>query len=421
MLKKNDENLHPTETAPASARSRYGLDWLIFFVSDVQTGFGAFVAVFLTAQAWPQRDIGMVLTISGLVPLVAQIPIGALVDRLRSIRAAIGVALIAIGVCAFSFATWPVFPVVAVTRIVHALASSALTFLLVTLSLGLAGSTGISTRLGRNAAFASAGTGIAAAVMGACGYYVSSQAVFFLAASLVIPALYSLSRIRPEEIVLDSRDRDDAIAAGTPVKAQESWQTGLLGLARNRPLVIFAGCIVLFHLANAAMLPLAASMLTLRSSHAAPAMVAAAIVLPQLTVTFLSPWVGWAGQRWGRHPFLVLGFASLAVRGFFFAWTTDPMLLVLIQLLDGISAAVLGVLVPLTIADLARDSGHFNLAQGIVGSAVGIGAAISTTLAGWVSDFYGSYAAFLVLAVMAVVGVSVVAFVMPETRPRPVR
>ncbi|MEP9375352.1 MFS transporter [Aquabacter sp. CN5-332] len=399
------------EPQPISARSRRGLDWLVFFVADIQTGFGPFVAVFLTTQKWTQVDIGLVLTIGGLVSLVGQIPLGALLDRVRSVRAAAAVSLVVIAVSAFAFAAWPLFPVVLASRVFHAAASCVLGLALVSLSVRLARAGHISERLGRNAAFASAGTGIAAAVMGAAGYYLSSHAVFFLAAALVLPALFALSSIRPEEISAS------AIAAA-PREGDGNLIAGVFTLARNRPLVIFALCVMLFHLANAAMLPLAASMLTMRSSEAATVMVAAAMVVPQFTVTVLSPFVGRFAQRWGRRPLLLLGFGALFVRGVLFAMVTDPEILVMIQILDGISAAVLGVLVPLIIVDVAQASGHFNLAQGTIGCAMGIGAAISTTLAGFAADNFGSYAAFEMLAAIAGVGFLTVLLVMPETRSR---
>lgn len=399
-------------TVPQPSRgSRRGLDWFVFFVADVQTGFGAFVAVFLTTQRWTQVDIGLVLTVSGLVGLVGQVPLGAFVDSVRSVRATAAVALTAIGIAAFAFAAWPIFPVVLASRVLHAAASCIVSFAIVSLSLGLAGPAGMGERLGRNAAFASAGTGIAAAVMGLCGQYLSSQAVFFLATALVAPALFALTRIRPGEI------RAASAAPRREGKGLQASLAGLAVLARNRTLVIFAGCIAMFHLANAAMLPLAASMVTLRSSQAATLMVAAAVIVPQLTVTVLSPWIGRAAQRWGRRPFLILGFVALAVRAFLFSLTGDPKLLVLFQVLDGVSATVLGVLVPLTIADLARGSGHFNLAQGLVGCAMGIGAAVSTILAGFMADSFGSYAAFTTLAAVATAGLVLITLTMPETRP----
>lgn len=395
----------------SSRGSRRGLDWFVFFVADVQTGFGAFVAVFLTTQRWTQVDIGLVLTVSGLVGLVGQVPLGAFVDSVRSVRATAAVALTAIGISAFAFAAWPIFPVVLASRVLHAAASCIVSFAIVSLSLGLAGPGGMSERLGRNAAFASAGTGIAAAVMGLCGQYLSSQAVFFLAAALVAPALFALTRIRSEEI------RPAPAAPRGEGGGLKASLAGLAVLGRNRTLVIFAGCIAMFHLANAAMLPLAASMVTLRSSQAATLMVAAAVIVPQLTVTVLSSWMGRAAQRWGRRPFLILGFVALAIRAFLFSLTGEPQLLVLFQVLDGVSATVLGVLVPLTVADLARGSGHFNLAQGLVGCAMGIGAAVSTILAGFMADSFGSYAAFTTLAAVAAAGLVLITLTMPETRP----
>ena len=167
------------------------------------------------------------------------------------------------------------------------------------------------------------------------------------------------------------------------------------------------------------MLPLAASMLTLRSSEAATIMVAAAMVIPQFTVTLLSPWVGRTAHRLGRRPLLLFGFGALFVRGLLFAMTSEPRLLVAIQVLDGVSAAVFGVLVPLTIVDLTREHGHFNLAQGAIGCAMGIGAAISTTLTGYITDNFGSYAAFDILTALAAVGFAAIALAMPETKPPP--
>ena len=395
----------------ASARSLRSLDWLVFFVADIQTGFGPFVAVFLTTQKWTQVDIGLILTVSGLVSLIGQVPIGAIVDAARSVRAVAALALVAVGASAFAFAAWPIFPVVLASRVIHAAASCMLGLALVSISLGLAGENGMSERLGRNAAFASAGAGIAAAVMGACGYYLSNRAVFLLAGALALPAAFALSRIPADEIGPAS----DA-ARGAPT-SPGALAAGLGEIVRSRTLVIFAVCIVLFHLANAAMLPLAASMLTLRSSEAATIMVAAAMVVPQFVVTLFSPWVGRMAHRWGRRPMLLLGFGALCVRGLLFATTNEPYLLVLIQVLDGVTAAALGVLAPLTIVDLTREHGHFNLTQGVIGCAMGIGAATSTTLAGYVSDNFGSRAAFDILAALAAVGFLTVALAMPETRP----
>lgn len=394
-----------------SRGSRRGLDWFVFFVADVQTGFGPFVAVYLTAEKWTQTDIGLVLTIGGLVGLAGQIPGGAIVDAARSTQRTAALAVVTIGASAFALAAWPIFVVVLGSRIAQAGASCVLGPAMAAISLGLVGRDAIGDRLGRNASFASIGTGLAAASMGACGYYLSNQAVFFVAAAMVVPAMLALFQIKSGEI--DQTRAHGGMKQSNPSKVA----LGLRTLLGNNPLRIFAGCVILFHLANAAMLPLAASMVTLRSSEIATILVATAIIVPQLIVALVSPWVGHEAQRWGRRPLLILGFGALAFRSMLFTLVVNPYLLVVVQLLDGISAAVLAVMVPLTIADVSRYTGHFNLAQGVVGCAAGIGAAVSTTLVGYLSDHFGSYTAFAALAGIAAAGFAMVWLAMPETRP----
>jgi len=394
-----------------SAASLRGLDWFVFFVADVQTGFGPFVSVFLTTQKWTQVDIGLVLSAAGFVSLIGQMPGGALVDAARSERRVAGIAIAAICFSALGYAALPVFPMVLSAAIVQALASCVLGPALVAISLGLVGHAAISDRLGRNARFASIGNGLAAAAMGACGYLLSARAVFVVTVLLLIPALLALRSINPSEI-----DPERAHGA-TPRARPERRQRGLGDLVYNRPLLIFAGCLLLFHLANAAMLPLMGSVVTMRSARWATILIAACIVVPQLVVAATSPWMGRRAQIWGRRPLLLVGFAALPLRGILFALVTDPHLLVLVQLLDGLTAAVFSVMVPLVVADLTRGSGHFNLGQGIIGTFVGIGASLSATLAGYISDHFGSPAAFAGLAGIAAIGFTIVWLFMPETRP----
>ena len=183
-------------------------------------------------------------------------------------------------------------------------------------------------------------------------------------------------------------------------------------------LLVFGVAILLFHLANAAMLPLMASVLTTRSSQWASVLIALCMVGPQIIVALVSPWVGRQAERWGRRPLLIAGLAALPIRGLLFALLDDPVLLVGAQLLDGVTACVFSVLVPLTIADLTRGTGRFNLTQGLIGTMMGVGASLSPLIAGTLADRQGSSTAFLGLAAIAVAGVALVALAMPETRPK---
>jgi MFS family permease len=395
---------------PPSRQSLRGLDWFIFFLADVQTGFGPFIAVYLTTQKWTQVEIGLVLSIGGLVALIGQIPGGAIVDAARSERLVAGLAVATIGVSALGYAAWPIFPVVVAAATLHAAASCVLGPAIAAISLGLVGPLAIGERFGRNARYASLGNGVAAAVMGTCGYLLSSRSVFLVTFILAIPTLLALARIREREI--DAQQAHGAVAREVP----DVGATSVRNLMRQRPLLIFAGSVLLLQLANAAMLPLMAGVVTTRSSQWAPVLIAACIIVPQAIVALTSPSVGRKAQQWGRRPLLLTGFAALAIRGVLFATVHDPYLLVAVQVFDGITAAIFSVMIPLVIADVAFGSGHFNLAQGIVGAATGIGASLSTVLAGYVSDKFGSSVAFTGLAGVAAVGLAMIWFVMPETR-----
>ena len=375
----------------------------------MQTGFGPFISVYLTAHQWTQLDIGFILTIRGLAALALQMPGGAIVDAARSERGVAASGLIAIGASALMIALWPIFPVVLGAQILHAAASCVVSPAIAAISLGIVGYAASGERFGRNARFASIGNGVAAAGMGAVGYFWSNQAVFLVTAALIIPALVALAHIRGSEI-------DPVGAHGGLAKGPTGTATAVRTLLTDRRLLIFAACVAVFQLANAALLPLIASIVTMRSKAWATILVAACIVVPQLVVAAFSPAVGRWAQRWGRRPILLIGFAALPLRGaLLFLVIADPYLLVAVQVFDGICAAVFGVLVPLTIADITRGTGRFNLAQGLVGTGVGVGASLSTTLGGWMSDRLGSGTAFLGLACIGAAGLVLVWWLMPET------
>src|SRR5262249_1174208 len=161
-----------------STQSQRGLDWFIFFLADVQTGFCPFVAVYLTTQKWTQSEIGLILSIGGIVGLIGQMPGGAIIDAARSERLVAGLAVATIGVSALAYAAWPIFPVIAAAATLHAAASCVLGPAIAAISLGLVGPAAIGERLGRHARFASLGHGFAAALMGARGYFLSRPSVF---------------------------------------------------------------------------------------------------------------------------------------------------------------------------------------------------------------------------------------------------
>jgi MFS family permease len=396
-----------------SRRSQRGLDWFAFFLADIQTGWGPFVAAYLTSKNWAQLDIGLILTAGTLATMALQIPVGALVDHINAKRLLAAVAVIAISGSALLLALYPTFSMAFAAKMLHAVASCLAGPVLAAISLGLVGHARLGNRLGRNVRFLSLGNAIAAGLMGGVAHLHSNQAIFFLTAALGIPALVALTQIR-------SADIDPELArGGARERKGRAWFAGLAALAGSRALLIFSAAIVLFQFSNAAMLPIMAGSLTIHTPQWATLVIAICILAPQFVVVLIAPWIGRTVQSWGRRPLLALCFVPLCIRGVVFAGSNDPSVIIAAQLLDGISAAALGVLVPLVIADTTRGTGHFSFAQGVVGVAVGVGASFGTTIAGYVADTFGHIAVFLFLGSVGALGLLLVIALMPETRTSP--
>jgi MFS family permease len=387
-----------------------GLDWLNFFVANFQTGFGPFISVYLTGAGWTQGAIGAALSAGSVTAMVSQVPAGAVVDAISSKRKAAAAAIAGIIISALLIALWPAFLPIIVAEALHSFASAVLGPAIAALTLVLVEPAAFGERLGRNARFAAIGNAVAAGLMGACGYYLTDRAVFLFAAALGIPALAALKSLRDADLVTVRPCRQASLPPPTG-RGDRSWH--FIG---DRTLITFAVSAALFHLANAAMLPIAAATVTKRAGDEATLVIAACIVGPQIVTALLSPWVGRAAEIWGRQPILILGFSTLPIRGILLASVADPYLMIPIQLFDGLGAAAFGVLFPLIVADVARETGRYTTCLGLVGLAIGGGATLSTTVAGLVADHLGVGAAFLSLTAVGLCATVLVWALMPETK-----
>jgi MFS family permease len=395
----------------ASEQSLRGLDWFNFFLSGVLTGFGPFVALYLTGRSWTQVEIGFVLTASGLSGLAIQVPSGELLDTVQSKRPLIAFAVAMIACAAMILALCPSFTPVLMAEVLLGIMGGFLGPAVAAISLGLVGHDALPERLGRNQRFAAIGGFTTAGLMGLLGYSFSNEVIFFATAALAMPTLLALSGIRVDE---SHFARACCGPAGDYHPARPP-RTARRHLGMDARLLIFASCIVLFQVANASMLPLVGE--ELGRDRRASLVISALIFVPQIVVALMAPWVGRVAKSWGRRPVLLLGLGALPIRAACFALVTDPAMLVAVQVLDGISGAVISVLTPLVIADIAKGSGRFNLAQGIVGTFSGIGAALSTTASGYVAQSFGNAAGFSAMAGVALAAGVVCWAFLPETKP----
>jgi len=397
------------------ARSLRALDWLNFFVANVQTGFGPFIASYLAANKWTQGEIGLMLSVGTISAMASQLPAGALVDAMRNKKFAALSAIVAIIASALLLAASPTFIPVFAAEVLHGFASCMLVPAMAAISLALVSRADLGDRLGRNARWASIGSALTAALMGAFGEYLSLRSVFFLTAALALPAIFALRMIHYDAPPVVSRGP----AAKPKLTPEGEERESLRDLLKDKRLLIFAACVVLFHLSNAAMLNLAAGEVTAHMGDNVQLVIAACIIVPQFIVAAMSPWVGRQAQKWGRRPVLILGFCALPVRALLFAGVSSPYLLVPVQMLDGISAAVFGVMLPLIAADVAGGRGHYNLTIGFFGLAAGVGATLSTAAAGFAADRFGTSMSFFGLAAAGALAAALVWLAMPETRGEP--
>ena len=390
---------------------RTPLDWLNFFLADVRGGLGPYVGIFLlTEQHWNQAAIGIVATVSGIIGLALQTPVGAFIDATQWKR---GVVVAGVGVLtasALTIAIAPSFPLVVAAQTMMGIAGDVFGPAVAAITLGILGSRGLAYRIGRNAAFDHAGNVSIAVIAGAVGWWFSQSAVFYLVPIVSLLAASAVLSI-PGQAIDHARAR--GLDRNRPDDGEQpsSWSV----LIACKPLLVFALCVTLFHFANAAMLPLVGQKLALAHKGEETALMSACVIAAQLVMLPIALLVGAKADAWGRKPIFLAAFAILPIRGALYTLSDDRFWLVAVQLLDGVGAGIFGVLTPLVLADLMCGTGRYNVSQGAVATMQGIGASLSNLVAGLIVVMAGYSAAFLALA-----GVSLAAFIvfllaMPET------
>lgn len=400
----------------ASERSLAALSWTNFFLADMLTGFGPFVTLFLLTQHWSQAEIGVALSIGTVATMLAQVPAGAMVDALPGKRMVAGLSFLAVIAAMLILVwlpfRWPVFAAEALKGV----AAAVITPAVAALTLALANQEKLGQRLGENVRSRALGSGLTALLLGSVGGWLGYGAVFYLGAAFGVMAILSMRMIEAQDLET-APNRTGAFSA-VPKRRQQDTPARRKDLPRDRGLMAFAGAIMLFQLGNAAVLNIAAHGFSESSGRMAGVLLAATVAVPQIIAAVISPRLGDLAESWGRRRVLMIGFVMLPVRILLFALGGTAWMQVGYQAFDGVTAAVLGLMIPLVVSDITHDSGRFSLGMGIVGLAVGVGATLSTVIAGFVADRMGDQAAYLALSAFAVAGCLVVWFVLPDTRER---
>jgi predicted MFS family arabinose efflux permease len=398
--------------APASVQSRRGLDWMNFFIADVQTGFGTFVAFYLAQQGWSEGSVGVALAVGTLAGVLSQIPGGAVADAVTWKRGLAALGIVMTGAAALILAFAPNFFSVLFAQILQGATAGVLTPAIGAISLGLVGRAAIAVRTGRNYRYAAAGHALTAALLGAVGAYVAKSAIFVASAALCIPALIALSFIRSDEI--DYARARNAKTIKHDHGKEVGTATRVLDLCKNRKLALFIGATVLFQFADASILPLVGENLAMSLGPHAAVWLSGLIIVPQIIVAIFAPWVGYHSEKSGRKPLLLIGFGLEPIRALLLAFSSSYPLLLLGQSLSGITGAIIGVLTTVVVADLTAGTGRFNLAMGMLS---GVAAALSTGLTGYIFQAIGPRLGYLPLAVVAAAATVLLWMFLSETKP----
>ncbi|WP_263383058.1 MFS transporter [Granulicella arctica] len=404
--------VNATEIDPSKKRSIHAFEATNFFLADVQTGLGPFLAAYLAGAGWEPGRVGMALTIGGIITVVLQAPAGAIVDQLRSKRLILilASAVLAVGAILLSItaAPWAVYT----SQVLIGGAGPFLGPTLAAVTMGIVGVSFFDRQFGKNQSFNSAGNVACALLVAGMSLFFGNRAIFITAAVLTIPTVLAIWAIRSKDIDYDLARGGAIQVEGKEVAARVSVMNTLL---RDRALLVFLACAFLFHFANAAMLPQLGEMLSHTSRASAAPFMSACIIVTQAVIMCFAPAIGRFANLHGRKPLLLVGFGVLPIRALLYTLTHKTESLIAIQLLDGVANAVFGVVSILVVADRTRATGRFNLVQGSLATAVGLGAALSTTFGGKLIQHFSYRVSFLSLGAIAVLAFALLWTAIPET------
>ncbi|EJM96305.1 MFS transporter [Herbaspirillum sp. YR522] len=382
----------------ANAVSVGWLARLNFFLADVRDGLGPFLGIFLMGQGWRADDIGYVMSIGGIAGMLATTPVGALIDATRHKRLVLAAASVLVVAGSLVLLVSTSFGVTSVSQVGTGIVGAVIGPALAGLTLGMVGHERLAQQLGINEAWNHAGNVASAALAGALGFYWGIPAVFMLMASMSVAALACLWRIRPEAIDHDmARGLDPQGGPGATLPA-------FTVLRRSRPLMVLALAMMLFHMGNAAMLPLLGQAAMARAEIDPSLFTALTVIVAQLVMIPVALAAGRLAMRRGYGLLVTMALLALPLRGLIAGCWASPWALIPVQMLDGIGAGLMGVALPGFVARILRGSGHVNAGLGAVMTIQGAGASLSPALAGAIASRYGYGMAFLALTGIALAG-----------------
>lgn len=384
----------------------FALAWLNFFIADVRDGLGPYLGVFLKEHQFTESQIGLITTSTSLCALIFGIFLGVLIDKTHFKRGIIALCIAGIVLATGANYFYPHFTFTLMAQIAIALCAVCLAPAFSAITLGIVGQKGFSKQISLNEAYKHAGTAFSAGLSFIFALYYGIGAIFIITALMGVCALVFLALLKSSQI-------NHAVACGKEEGVEIPLRKAL-GDVR----VLFLGLVMFcFHLSNAYMLPLLSQRAHTLGVDSSGAYAAATILIAQCTMIGISLLCMRLLQTKGNPHFssiyvYLMGIAlfGLIVRGGVAAHFDGILAMIIVQILDGVGAGIVGVILPLLVAMLMRGSGHINAAFACVMTFGGVGAALSGSLGGYIAQYFGYFYAYLTLAFVAAFGLSIWVF-----------
>lgn len=404
----NPENKKP------SFKSILGLTALVFFMSDVRDGVGPFLAIYLKSTLdWDTQKTGMALASMSIAAAIMQLPSGLLVDATKFKRCILALSAVFISVGCFIILAFPSLLNIILAQSMIGVASAVIPPSIAAITIGLVGRQAFPKRISINETWNHTGNLFTALAAGVLGQYLGHHWILYVVGVFALMSIFSLLFINPKEI---DHSAARELAPSNDKNKPNGKPEPILKLLKQRSILIFSVSIILFHLANAAQLPLVGQLLAKQNPDIDALFMAGSIILAQFVMIGVAYTVGIFMNSFGRKPIFLLAFLILPIRAILYTMTTNPIFLLAIQLLDGIGAGIFGVIAIVMVSDLTKGTGRFNFFQGLVALCTGIGAALSNLIAGSIVKSWGYNAGFLSLSLLSVAGLIFFWLFMPETK-----
>jgi MFS family permease len=386
------------------------LDMLCLFLAPLAGGAGNYMALFFSSNLhWSTNKIGVLLAVMSIATGIAQIPAGVFIDRTLRLKQIVMMALGLLILGWLSILAYPSFYTAMAVQVMIGITCAIFMPAVASMTLGLVGFKNFDVRLGRNGVFSHAGNALTAMLVAFCLGVSGSWSVLVLFIIFALLAIIATSGINRECI--------DYVYLRKHVENHQVVHPllgGFASLLKSRTSVLFTIAAIMYTFANASMLPLMVQRIASVGSKSSNVHIPIALFLTEL---IMIPVCYIAGKRaqLGRKPLLIISYLFLFLRGLCFSLTSDPNILVGLQILDGMSAGIFGLMLTLVISDLSVETGRFNATLTTMGMFFTLTNGVSNLIFGFTTGKFGYPSAFSIMAAFAALGGILIWAFVPET------